>query len=124
MTTVSSLAGLGITGWPGSGIGLSESSIANISLPLQGRQPPRPHWKDLAQGLLAPSRSIIVWPPHLSMNFTPGLLRHSPKVSSSVCRDLLSVDSLVKGTKTGDSITLTLTHSSSPCVVLGGTCGC
>ena len=108
MAIVSSLAGLGGGGCPGPGTGLSESSVASISLPLQGRQPPRPHWKDLAQGLLAPNKSMMVWPPHLSINFTPGLFKHSPKVSSSVWRDLLRVESLVKGTKTGDSTTLTL----------------
>ena len=105
---MSSLEGLGAMGCPGPGSGLWASSDISMSLPRQGRHLERPHFRALAHGLLEPSNSATVCPPHLSMNLTLGLFRHSPRVSSTVWRALRRVESLVKGIKTGVSIVFIL----------------
>ena len=101
------LIGLDSGDWPDSGIGLRASSSPNMSLPLQGRQPLLAHLKPLAHGLLVPRSSTRVCPPHLSTNWTPGDLRHSPRVSSTCWRFFLSLDSLVYGINTGVFTTFT-----------------
>ena len=104
----SSLAGLGIAGWPGSGIGLSVSSTSNISLLLHCKHPYLSHISAFDQGLLLPSSSPIVCPQQRSINLTPGVFIHSPKVSSTSCRAFLRMESLANGMNTGDSSTFTL----------------
>ena len=117
---VSSFPGFGGDGLPGSGTGLDSSSPVSMALLLQGRQSSLSHAQSFAQGLLLPSRVIMVSPPHLSTNLTAGLPQASPMASSLAWRAFLNAESLVKGTNMGVSVTLTLV-SSFP-VSLGPSC--
>ena len=93
-------------------MGRSYSSPDIRSLLLHGRHSVHPQHHSLAQGLLDVRSSPSIPPPHLSTNLTPGEFVASPKASSVFCSLFLSLDSTVKGIKTGVSTIFTFSPFS------------